>query len=209
MLRIAVLTSMHFITGEVDPGGQRLSDYLGNLLLATVKLTDGAIARIGEPNEAVARHDELMIPGRDIVLGFEQLPRATSARSGPVVQKHPHSVFLVSDPVEIEGTVHALSATHLDMKEMLTTLADRFLPVTDATVTICAGQRYRLRLPAVMVNARRLGYMARSSPEADEREAAAETVPVAYGAKGGATASLRDRLTSRPPAALLLRMQTR
>ena len=163
-MRITVVTPLHFITGEAQAGEQRLSDFLGNLLLSTLKLTDVTVARLSEPKETIASHHEAMILGRDIICGFELEPRPSRAGGGSFVQKHAHSLFLASFPVEIEGRVHALSATDLDMKSMLTTLADRFLPVTDATVTICTASRYSLRLPAVMVNARRLSYMARIAP---------------------------------------------
>lgn len=159
-MRITVLTPLHFISGEAQLGEQRLSDFLGNLLQSTLKLTDVTVGRLSEPKEPIARHAEVMIPGRDIIFGFEQEPRPARAGGATIVQKHPHTVFLASFPVEIEGQVHALSPTELDMKAMLTTLADRFIPVTQATVTVCSTPRYSLQLPAVMVNARRLSYMA-------------------------------------------------
>ena len=160
-MRITVATPLHFITGEAQLGEQRLSDYLGNLLQSTLKLTDVTLARLSEPKETIARHHEVMVPGRDIIFGRELEPQPARAGGGGFVQKHAHAVFLASYPIEIEGKVHALSPTDLDMKSMLTTLSDRFLPVTEATVTVCTTPRYSLRLPAVMVNARRLSYMAR------------------------------------------------
>ena len=159
-MQIAVLTAHHFITGDAQVHEQRLSDFLGNILATTLKLSGTTTARLTAPTEVLARHAEANIPASEIIAAFEQGGSAAS-RSGAIVPKHPHSVSLIAGPVEIHGRIHALGERQLDIREMFTTLADRFVPVTQAEVRLVATSQ-RLSLPAVMVNVRRITYMARS-----------------------------------------------
>ncbi len=159
-VQIAVVTPQHFITGDVELHEQRLSDFLGNILASTLKLSGTAIARLTLPTEVLARHAEAHIPTSEIIAAFEQGDPA-APHPGAIVRKHPHSVFLISGPIEVQGRIHSLGAHHFDIREMLTTLADRFVPVTQAEVRLVATD-HRLSLPAVMLNVRRVTYMARS-----------------------------------------------
>lgn len=159
-MQIAVLTPQHFITGDVQVHEQRLSDFLGNIFGKTLKLSGAAIAPLTVPTEVFARHAEANIPASEIIAAFEQGEPA-APRPGVIVRKHPHSIFLISGPVEIQGRIYALGEHDLDIREMLTTLGDRFVPVTQAEVRFVAT-RHRLSLPAVMVNVRRVTYMATS-----------------------------------------------
>jgi hypothetical protein len=157
-VHIAVLTAHHFITGDAQIHDQRLSDFLGNILATTLKLSGTTTARLTAPTEVVARHAEANIPTSEIIAAFEQ-GAAIARRPGVIVRKHPHSISLIAGPVEIQGRIHALSERQLDIREMLTTFGDRFVPVTQAELRlVTAGDG--LSLPAVMVNVRRITYMA-------------------------------------------------
>ncbi len=158
-MQIAILTSQHFITGDAQIHDQRLSDYLGNILAKTLKLSGSATARLTAPTEVLARHAEANIPASEIIAAFEQ-DRTTAPRPGAVIRKHPHLVSLIVGPIEIQGRIHSLGEQPLDIREMLTTLGDRFLPVTQAEVTL-VHSGHRLSLPAVLVNVRRISYMAK------------------------------------------------
>jgi hypothetical protein len=158
-VRIAVLTAQHFITGDAQVTDQRLSDYLGNILAKTLKLTGATTARLTAPSEMVAKHAEANIASSEIIAAFEQAGGPAPRRPGAIVRKHPHAVSLIAGPVEIRGNIHSLSERQLDIREMLTTLGDRFVPVTEAQVGLSIAS-HRLTLPAVMVNVRRISYMA-------------------------------------------------
>lgn len=159
-MRIGVLTAEHYITGEAQFQDQRLSDYLGNIFAKTLKLSGTAAARLTAPTEVIASHREANIPSSEIIAAFEEGGTSTPARPSAIVRKHAHAVSLIAGPLEIRGRIHALSEHRLDIREMLTTLGDRFMPVTQAQVTLAIGSQ-RLTLPAIMVNVRRVTYMAR------------------------------------------------
>lgn len=154
------MTAHHAFTGAVDVSGQRLSEHLGNVMVSVLRMQEVTVARLGDPETVVARHDEVHIPGPQIVAAFEMEP-PVRGRSEQVIRKYPHRVHLVAEHIEITGHVHALSETALDIKQMLTVHGDRFLPVTQAEVFVGLERGHRLRLEAVLVNARRLHAMAR------------------------------------------------
>ena len=75
------------------------------------------------------------------------------------VRKQAHEVFVVMEGMEIRGVLHTTG--DLDLRRVITTSGESFLPLTKAVVTLDANERYVIEQEAIMINANLIRYIAK------------------------------------------------
>ncbi len=66
---------------------------------------------------------------------------------------------MVMEGMEVRGTLH--TTVDLDLRRILTSSGESFLPLTKASVTLDANDRYIIEQEAIMVNANLIRYIAK------------------------------------------------
>ncbi|MBI5032249.1 MAG: hypothetical protein HZB51_17090 [Chloroflexi bacterium] len=155
---VVVLTARHSISGQVMLD-QRLSDFLNDRRDTAINLRETKIARLNEPSRILQQHAESVIQKAWAVVAFEPPSKGVNAgqRLFGYVPKLRHQAFLVLEGMEVRGTLH--TAGPLDLRRLLATTSDSFVPITDAVVTLYENDRYVIEQPAIMVNIRLLRYI--------------------------------------------------
>lgn len=155
---IVVLTARHSITGQITLD-QRLSDFLNDRRDTAINLHNTKIARLNDPSRVIQQHEESVIPKTWAVVIFEPPQKESSAskRLFGYVQKVRHEVFFVLEGMEVRGTLHM--SGQLDLRRLLATTSDSFVPITQAVVTLYENDRYVIEQDAIMVNTRLLRYI--------------------------------------------------
>ncbi len=156
---IVCLTTRHSISGDLVLQDQRLSDFLNDRRDTAFTLSDTKIARLSEPSRILEEHAESVIPKAWVVVAFEPPQKAIpqSKRLFGYVQKQRYQVFLVLEGMEARGTLHTPGG--LDLRRLVATTSDSFLPITQAVVNLYENAKYIIEQDAVMVNARLLRYI--------------------------------------------------
>jgi len=155
---VVVLTPRHSITGQVTLD-QRLSDFINDRRDTAISLRCTQVARLNDPSRILQRHDESVISKAWAVAIFEppQKETASAKRIYGYVPKVRHEVFLVLEGMEVRGMLHTPGA--LDLRRMLATTSDSFVPITQAVVTLYENDRYVIEQDTIMVNIRLLRYI--------------------------------------------------
>ncbi len=155
---IVVLTAHHSISGQVVLD-QRLSDFLNDRRDTAINLRNTQVARLNDPSRVLQQHDESVVPKNWAVIIFEppQKENTASKRLFGYVPKVRHEVFLVLEGMEVRGMLHTPGA--LDLRRLLATTSDSFIPITQAVVTLYENDRYVIEQDAIMVNVRLLRYI--------------------------------------------------
>jgi hypothetical protein len=155
---IVILTVHHSISGQVVLD-QRLSDFMNDRQFLTMTLLKTQIARLNDPSKVLEQHDESVIPKNWAVVIFEPPQKETAAanRIYSYVPKRRQKVFLVMEGMEVRGMLH--TAGELDLRRLLATTSDSFIPITDAVVTLYDNDRFLIEQNAIMVNARLIRYI--------------------------------------------------
>lgn len=158
---VVVLTTRHSITGELLFRDQRLSDFLNDRRETVISLRNVQVARLTEPGKVLQQHPAAVVPKAWVVVIFEppQTAIPPAKRFYGYVKKQAHEVFLVMEGMEVRGTLH--TTVDLDLRRILTSSGESFLPLTKATVTLDANDRYIIEQEAIMVNANLIRYIAK------------------------------------------------
>jgi hypothetical protein len=162
---IVALTSRHSINGELLYRGQRLSDFLNDRRDTVISLRNVQVARLNEPGKILQQHPAAVVPKAWVLAIFEPPQKGIppTKRFYGYVKKLTHEVFLVMEGMEIRGTLH--TTTDLDLRRILTSSSESFLPVTKAVVTLDANERYIIEQEAIMVNTNLIRYIAKVQVE--------------------------------------------
>ena len=155
---VVVLTARHSISGRLLLD-QRLSDFLNDRQYTALNLRETKIARLNDPSRVLQQHEESVIQKTWAVVAFEPPRKGTNVgqRLFGYVPKMRHEVFLVLEGMEVRGTLH--TAGPLDLRRMLATTSDSFVPITQAVVSLYENDRYVIEQEAIMVNIRLLRYI--------------------------------------------------
>jgi hypothetical protein len=156
---VVFLTSRHSISGDLTLPEQRLSDFLNDRRDTTFTLANTKVARLSDPSKILQQHSESVIPKTWVVVAFEPPQKAipSGSRLFGYVQKQRYEVFLILDGMEIRGTLHAPGG--LDLRRLLATTSDSFLPITQAVVMLHDNDQYIIEQDAIMVNAHLIRYV--------------------------------------------------
>jgi hypothetical protein len=149
---VVFLTSTHSISGQLDLGDRRLSDWLNTSPELMIRLRDVRIAHLCDLKRTAARCPTTLVRRSSVVAAFEAArPSGPSGRRlYSYVQKHRHAVCIVVDGMDVSGHVHTLGS--LDLGALVGPNAERFLPVTEARVTLTATDRYLIEQKALLVS---------------------------------------------------------
>ena len=155
---VVILTPRHSISGQMTLD-QRLSDFLNDRRDTAISIRNTKVARLNDPSRILQQHNESVIPKSWAVVIFEPPQKETMAmqRLFGYVPKVRHEVFLVLEGMEVRGMLH--TPGELDLRRMLATNSDSFVPITQAVVTLYENDRYVIEQDTIMVNIRLLRYI--------------------------------------------------
>lgn len=164
--QIVAFTRSHIISGEISLHDQRLSDHLNDRRTTLLQLRHATFARLNDPGHVIATFNTSILPKKSIALVF--IP--PQKESPPVrrfigVVKEKHEVLVAIEGAEVRGTVHTIGP--LDPQQILTSISESFLPITQATVTLTFNTQFVLKQDTILVNVpeiRFIGELQSSSP---------------------------------------------
>ena len=168
--QIVLLTQDYSISGGLFLHEQRLSDFLNDRRDSTILLRNVDIARLEDPARIIEKTPFSVIPKAGIVLAFEP-PQKTLSQTRQFLKfpKQKYDVFLAVDSMEIHGKLNVQGP--LNLRQAITNMAESFIPITEATVTLKGNPRLILKQEAVLVNVQRirfLGELASQTPTEDK-----------------------------------------
>ncbi len=166
---VVLLTTTHSLSGQLDVGEQRLSDFLNIDQGSTILLRDATIAELYHPGKPIARTEVAVVRRSGIALVFEMSARAVSPtkRFYSYKTKQEHAVLLALDGMEIRGKVH--TAGSLDLRSLFPSSGDRFLPLTSARVTLFGSDRYVIEQDAIIVNTQHVKFACEMPEQPSEK----------------------------------------
>jgi hypothetical protein len=155
---IVVLTARHSISGQITLG-TRLSDFLNDRRDTAMTMLNTQIARLNDPSKIIEQHAEAVVLKSWIVVAFEPPQKAIPyvKRLYGYVPKRRYDVFLVLEGMEVRGTLHTPGA--LELRRLVATTSDSFVPITQAVVSLYENDRYKIEQEAIMVNTRLVRYI--------------------------------------------------
>jgi hypothetical protein len=159
-----IFTPFHSITGILVARDQRLSDLLNDTRESIIRLRSAKVSRHNDPARIVAEHSTAVLPKDQIAMAFEPgLREAPSPkRLYSYVRKQQSQIFILLDGFEVSGLIHSLaSASPFDIHELISIMKPSFLPVTQASVSFASDERYVIKREAIIVNIRRVNYIAK------------------------------------------------
>ena len=138
---------------------QRLSDFLNDRRDTAITMLNTKIARLNDPSKILQQHTESVVPKAWAVVVFEppQKEGAMSQRLFGYVPKQRHEIFMVLEGMEIRGTLHTPGG--LELRRLLATTNDSFMPITQAAVNLYDNDRYVIEQEAIMVNTHLIRYI--------------------------------------------------
>ena len=168
--QIVLLTQDYSISGGLFLQQQRLSDFLNDRRDSTILLRNAGIARLEDPARILEKTPFSVIPKTGIVLAFEP-PQKTLSQTRQFLKfpKQKYDVFLAVDSMEIHGKLNVQGP--LNLRQAITNMAESFIPITEATVTLKPNSSLILKQEAVLVNVQRirfLGELASQTPTEDK-----------------------------------------
>lgn len=169
--QIVIFTREYSISGGVFLREQRLSDYLNDSRNTAIMLRNSSVAKLDNPGKTLEKTMVSFVPKSAIVLAFEP------PQKGPPIQqrfikypKEKYEVFILTDGMEIRGTIHMHGA--LDLVHVLTNSPTPFIPITKATANIKAMPDFLLRDVTILINTQQIRFIGEIQP-------ASKTEPVA------------------------------
>lgn len=158
---VVILTARHSISGEMRFSELRLSDYLNDRRETAITLRNTLVARLRDPGKVIHRSEEAVIPKAWAVVAFEPPQKAIppAKRFFGYVRRQTHQVFMVLEAMEVSGTLHTTS--DLDLRRIITTTGESFLPLTKAIVKLAVNDQYIIEQEAVMVNSCLIRYISK------------------------------------------------
>ncbi|MGB8213625.1 MAG: hypothetical protein WCE68_08710 [Anaerolineales bacterium] len=157
--QIVVLTEHYSITGGLFLREQRVSDYLNTKLDSTILLRNSSLAHLEDPAKIIEKMPMSIVPKAGIVLVFEP-PQKTTPKGRQFIKypKQKYGVFLALDGMEVRGKLNVQGP--LDLRNTITNLAESFIPITEATVSLLCDPTLFIKREAVLVNAQHIRFLA-------------------------------------------------
>jgi hypothetical protein len=150
---VVVFTRYHSFSGRVTLRDQRLSDMMNDRRETVMQVANAAIARLSAPSKVVNQHKVAVLGKEHVALIFEvaEQPTASLKRPYAFTLKQAFDVFLVLESLEVRGVMHTTGNFDvLELHRLVAVSGDKFMPVTDATVTL-PGMDFQKR-SGVLVN---------------------------------------------------------
>jgi hypothetical protein len=173
--QIVLLTQDYSFTGGLFLREQRLSDFLNDRRDSTILLRNASVARLEDPAKIIEKTPFSIVPKVGIVLAFEP-PQKTTPQGRPVLKypKQKYDVFLAMDSMEVHGKLNVQGP--LNLRQAVTNMAQSFIPITEAIVTLNANPNLILKREAVLVNVQRIRFLGELAPQAPPEEKPEEAV---------------------------------
>lgn len=170
--QIVILTQDYSISGGLFLKEQRMSDFLNDKRDSTVLLRNANIARLEDPANVLEKTPFSIIPKAGIVLAFEP-PQKTTPLTRHIIKypKQKYDVIVALDRMEVHGKLNVQGP--LNLRQAITNMAELFIPITDATVTLNANPKMMLKREAVLVNVQRIRFLGELTPQVPPEEKAA------------------------------------
>jgi hypothetical protein len=155
--QVVLFTQYYSISGGLYLHDQRLSDFLNDRRDTSILMRNTYIARLEQPAKIIEKTVSAIVPKAGIVLAFE--PPQKSALPGRFIKypKQKYDVFLALDSMEVHGKLNQPGS--LDLRHAITNMAESFLPITQATVTLAANPTLVIKRDAVLVNVQRIRFL--------------------------------------------------
>jgi hypothetical protein len=132
-----------------------------------VRLRDVAITRLDNPARVIA-HDASAVVNKDhAIIVFEGTLAAVPSERRPYAftLKQSHAVYLIAKNIEVRCVMHTAGNLDVyDLHRLVATSGERFIPVTQATVS--AAQLEFTRASGVIVSVQHIHYIAKVEPPA-------------------------------------------
>lgn len=160
---VVVLTFYHSITGHVSLRGQRLSDYLNDRRESVIRLSEVSVSRLNNPAKVITRDSNAVISKDHAVMVFETSQAAVPAerRAYAFTLKQMHEVFLIMESIEVRGSIHMKGNFDiLEIHRFVATSGDKFVPITQATVTL--PELSFSKESGVLINVQHIHYIAKA-----------------------------------------------
>jgi hypothetical protein len=169
--QIVILTQDYSISGGLFLHEQRLSDFLNDRRDSTILLRNANIARLEDPAKILEKTPFSIIPKAGIVLAFEA-PQKMTPKDRQFIKypKQKYDVILATDSMEVHGKLNVQGP--LNLRQAITNMAESFIPITEATVTLKANPGLILKQEAVLVNVQRIRFLGELVPKAPPEEKA-------------------------------------
>ena len=167
--QIVILTQDYSITGGLFLKDQRLSDFLNDKRDTTILLRNANIARLEDPAKIMDKTPFSIIPKAGIVLAFEP-PQKTTPQGRPILKypKQKYDVILAMDSMEVHGKLNVQGP--LNLRQTITNMAESFIPITEAVVTLNDNPNLILKREAVLVNVQRIRFLGELQPPTPPEE---------------------------------------
>jgi hypothetical protein len=169
--QIVLLTEDYSISGGLFLHEQRLSDYMNDKRDTTILLRNANIARLEDPAKILEKTAFSIIPKAGIVLAFEP-PQKTTPQGRQYIKypKQKYDVIVALDRMEVHGKLNVQGP--LNLHQAITNMAESFIPITEATVTLNANPKLILKREAVLVNVQRIRFLGELTTQAAPEEKA-------------------------------------
>ena len=170
--QIVLLTEDYSISGGLFLHDQRLSDYMNDKRDTTILLRNANIARLEDPAKILEKTAFSIIPKTGIVLAFEP-PQKTTPQGRQYIKypKQKYDVIVALDRMEVHGKLNVQGP--LNLRQAITNMAESFIPITEAVVTLNDNPKLILKREAVLVNVQRIRFLGELTPQATPEEKAA------------------------------------
>lgn len=160
---VVAFTRNHVITGYLSLHDQRLSDYLNDRRTTLLQLRNTTVSRLCDPENIIAKINSSILPKKGISLIFvPPQPDSPLPRRFIGYTKERHEVLVALEGADVRGIVHTTGP--LDAQQILTSLSESFLPITQATVTLGADPKCTTKQDTVLVNVPEIRFIGEIPP---------------------------------------------
>ncbi len=148
---VELFTRDHVIRGFVETSGERLSDVLNVVNETSIVLTDVQIARLSSVGKIPPIVQSTVCVEKEAVLFAMPVERDLTHKSlYRRASRMETQIALILPAFEIQGTIHITE--RLDIRRVLTTRPEIFVPLTDATVVYILNPQLTLRSNIIAFN---------------------------------------------------------
>ena len=165
--KVVLLLSDHSVAGEVNLKDWRLSDLMNETRDSVVVLRNATLARLNDPSKVLSRDSSTVLPKTKIVIAFElNSAAAGTKRLYGYQKKRKYPVVMTTESMEVRGFLHATS--EIDLRVLAGGQSDRFVPVTNAVVTLCENDQSVIEQDVVLVSVHHIEYFSLGNPTPNE-----------------------------------------
>jgi hypothetical protein len=167
--QVVFFTQHYSISGGLFLHEQRLSDFLNDRRDTGILMRNTSLARLEDPGKILEKTNSSIIPKAGIIIAFEP-PQKTNPLSMRFIKypKQKYPVFLALEGMQVRGELN--QAGPLDMRQAITNLAESFLPITLATISLDVTPTLVVRRETVLVNVQHIRFIGNLEPQMPPEE---------------------------------------